>query len=322
MDSRGQQISVGIFVLIAAALLIFIVFALSGAFAGSDIVYHAKFGNAAGIGPGSSVHYIGGTKIGHVTKLQIDPKVPSQLDILFTVDKGLPIKTDSVVGIQSFSPLGENHLEINAGSRTAALAPSGATLPSKPYFGFNDIGEEFNKLSPKAQELISNLNDRVIQLRTTLDRVNDLINDKNRANVSASLEQLQGMLKEDRPQLKSTLEHVNAASAKIEPLIDQLHKTVQQADDTLKHVDSLIAENKGDIHAAIKQLREVLGSVNDLTDKLNGTLDANQDNIDQIILNLRDVSENLRQFTDDIKTRPSSLILSGTPRDRKPGDKQ
>ena len=117
------------------------------------------------------------------------------------------------------------------------------------------------------------------------------------------------MLKEDRPQLKSTLEHVNAASAKIEPLIDQLHKTVQQADDTLKHVDSLIAENKGDIHAAIKQLREVLGSVNDLTDKLNGTLDANQDNIDQIILNLRDVSENLRQFTDDIKTRPSSLIL-------------
>ncbi len=322
MDSRGQQISVGIFVLIAAALLIFIVFALSGAFAGSDIVYQAKFGNAAGIGPGSSVHYIGGTKIGHVTKLQIDSKDPSLLDIVFTVDRGLPIKTDSIVGIQSFSPLGENHLEIKAGSPTAALAPSGATLPSRPYFGFNDIGEELNKLSPKAQELISNLNDRVIQLRTTLDRVNDLINDKNRANVSASLDELHGMLKENRPQIKSTLDHVNAASAKLEPLIDQLHKTVQQASDTLNHVDSLIADNKDDIHAAVKQLREVLVSVNDLTDKLNGTLDANQDNIDQILLNLRDVSENLREFTDDIKTRPSSLILSGTPRDRKPGDKQ
>ena len=322
MDSRGQQISVGIFVLIAAALIIFIVFALSGAFAGSDIVYHAKFGNGAGIGPGSSVHYIGGTKIGHVTKLQIDPKNSSLLDIAFTVDKGLPIKTDSIVGIQSFSPLGENHLEIKAGSPTAALAPSGATLPSRPYFGFNDIGEELNKLSPKAQELISNLNERVIQLRTTLDRVNDLINDKNRANVSASLDELHGMLKENRPQIKSTLDHVNAASAKLEPLIDQLHKTVQQASDTLNHVDSLIADNKDDIRAAVKQLRQALASVNDLTDKLNGTLDANQDNIDQILLNLRDVSENLREFTDDIKTRPSSLILSGTPRDRKPGDKQ
>ncbi len=322
MDSRGQQISVGIFVIIAAALLIFIVFVLSGAFAGSDIVYHAKFANAAGIGPGSSVHYIGGSKIGHVTKLQIDPKDPSLQDIVFTVDKGLPIKTDSMVGIQSFSPLGENHLEIKAGSLKAPLAPSGATLPSKPYFGFNDIGEELNKLSPKAQELIANLNDRVIQLRTTLDRVNDLINDKNRANVSASLEELHGILKENRPQLKSTLEHVNAASVKIGPLIDELHKTVQQASDTLNHVDSLIADNKEDIRAAIKELRQALASVNDLTDKLNGTLDANQDNIDQIILNLRDVSENLREFTDDIKTRPSSLILSGTSRARKPGDKQ
>ncbi len=322
MDSRGQQISVGIFVIIAAALLIFIVFALSGAFAGSDIVYHANFANAAGIGPGSSVHYLGGTKIGHVTKVQIDAKDPGRLDILFTVDKGLPIKTDSTVTIQAFSPLGDNHLEIKAGSQNAALAPSGATLPSKPYFGFNDLGEEMNKLSPKAQELIANLNDRVIQLRTTLDRVNDLINDKNRANVTSSLEQLQGMLKEDRPQLKSTLEHANAASAKLAPLLEQLHKTSQQASDTLNHVDSIIADNKEDIRAAVKQLRQALASVNDLTDKLNGTLDANQDNIDQIILNLRDVSENLREFTDDIKTRPSSLILSGTPRARKPGDKQ
>jgi phospholipid/cholesterol/gamma-HCH transport system substrate-binding protein len=322
MDSRGQQISVGIFVLIAAALLIFIVFALSGAFAGSDIVYHAKFANAAGIGPGSSVHYIGGTKIGHVTKLLIDPKDPSFLDVAFTVDRGLPIKTDSMVGIQSFSPLGENHLEIKAGSKSAPLAPSGATLPSKAYFGFNDLADQINQLSPKAQELISNLNDRVIQLRITLDRVNDLVNDKNRANISASLDQLQGMLKEDRPQIKSTLNHVNAASAKLEPLLDQLHKTSQQASDTLNHVDSIIADNKDDIHAAVKQLRAALVSVNDLTDKLNGTLDANQDNIDQILLNLRDVSENLREFTDDIKTRPSSLILSGTPRDRKPGDKQ
>jgi phospholipid/cholesterol/gamma-HCH transport system substrate-binding protein len=322
MDSRGQQISVGLFVIIAAALLIFIVFAISGAFAGSDIVYHAKFANAAGIGPGSSVHYIGGTKIGHVTKLKIDPQDPSLLDVMFTVDRGLPIKTDSMVGIQSFSPLGENHIEIKAGSQKAPLAPSGATLPSKAYFGFNDLADQLNQLSPKAQELISNLNDRVIQLRTTLDRVNDLVNDKNRANISASLDQLQGILKENRPQIQSTLKNVNAASAKMEPLIDELRKTTQQASETLKHVDSIVADNKDDIKAAIQQLRTALVSVNELADKLNGTLDANQDNIDQILLNLREVSENLREFTDDIKTRPSSLILSRTPRDRKPGEKQ
>jgi phospholipid/cholesterol/gamma-HCH transport system substrate-binding protein len=322
MDSRRQQISVGIFVIIATALLIFIIFALTGAFAGSDTIYHARFHNAAGLEPGAAVHYAGGPKTGHVTKVQIDPTDSTQLDMTFTVEKGLPVKEDSKVAIISFSPLGDNHLEIKPGSPKAPIAPSGTWLASVPYFGFNDLADELNKLSPKAQELLANLNDRVTQLRSTLDRVNDVLNDKNRANISASLDQLQGILKENRPQIKSALNHINAASAKLEPLIDQLHKTTEQASETLKHVDSIIADNKDDIHKAIEQLRRVLVSVDSLTDKLNGTLDANQDNIDQILLNLRDVSQNLREFTDDIKNRPSSLILSKSPRERKPGDKQ
>jgi phospholipid/cholesterol/gamma-HCH transport system substrate-binding protein len=322
MDSRGQQISVGLFVIVATALLIFIVFALTGAFAGSAMVYHAKFNSAAGIEPGASVRYAGGPKIGHVTKLQIDPSDPSKIDMTFAVDSGLPIKTDSKVSIMSFSPLGDNHVEIKPGSPKAAAAPSGAVLPSTPYVGFNELTEQINQLSPKAQELMTNLNERVIQLRTTIDRVDDLINDKNRANVSASLEELHGILQENRPALRSTLKNVNAASAKIEPLIDQLHKAIDQANGTLKHVDSLMLDNKDDIRASITQLRTALASVNELTDKLNQTLDSNSDNIDQLLLNFRDVSENLRQFTDTIKARPSSLVISHSPHDRKPGDKQ
>ena len=322
MESRGQQISVGIFVLIATALLIFIVFALTGAFAGSDTIYHAKFNSAAGIEPGASVRYAGGPKIGHVTKVQIDPADPRKIEMTFTVQKGLPIKTDSKVGIMSFSPLGDNHVEISAGSPTTPTASSGAVLPSDPYLGFNDLTQQISELSPKAKELMTNLNQRVVELRTTIDRVNDMLNDKNRANVSASLDELHGILKENRPQLQTTLKNVSAASAKIEPLLDQLHKTMNQASDTLKHVDSIVADNKDDIRAAIQQLKTALASVNELTGKLNETLDSNSDNIDQILLNMRDVSENLRQFTDNIKSRPSSLVISKTPRDRKPGDKQ
>jgi phospholipid/cholesterol/gamma-HCH transport system substrate-binding protein len=322
MESRREQISVGIFVLVAVALLIFIVFALTGAFAGSDTIYHAKFNNAAGLTPGASVHYAGGQKIGKVMKMQIDPGDPSKIDMTFSVDKGLPVKTDSKVAIMSFSPLGDNHLEIKPGSQNAPLAPSGAQLTAQPYIGFNDLTEQINKLAPQAQELIANLNARVVQLKITIDRVDDLLNDQNRANVSASLADLRGMLKENRPAIQSTLKNVNAASAKIEPLIDQLRKATDQANETLKHVDSIVVDNKQDIRAAILQLRQVLGNVSELSDKLNQTLDTNQDNIDQLLLNLRDVSENLRQFTDTIKARPSSLINSSMPRDRKPGDKR
>jgi phospholipid/cholesterol/gamma-HCH transport system substrate-binding protein len=322
MESRREQISVGIFVLVATALIIFIVFALTGAFAGSDTTYHAKFANAAGLAPGASVHYAGGEKIGHVIKMQIDPADPALIDLIFTVTKNIPVKTDSKVAIMSFSPLGDNHLEIKAGSPKAPLAPSGTLLASSPYVGFNDLTEQINKLSPQAQELMTNLNARVVELRTTIERVNDLLNDQNRANITASLGDLRGILKENRPLIQTTLKNVNAASVKIEPLLDQLRATTEKANEALKHVDSLVMENKDDIRASIKELHTALISVNALTDKLNETLDSNSDNIDQLLLNFRDVSENLRQLTDNLKSRPSSLIFSHTAKDRNPGDKQ
>jgi phospholipid/cholesterol/gamma-HCH transport system substrate-binding protein len=321
MESKREQAFVGLFVIVAAALLIFTVFTLTGAFGGSQNMFHAKFSNVAGLEPGATVRYEGGPKVGRVEKVEIDPKDPTQLDLTFSVKSGVPVKTDSKVTIQSVSPLGDNHLDIRAGSPNASLAHSGALLPSVPYVGFNDLTAELDKLGPQARELIANLNDRVTQLKTTLERVNDLLNDQNRAHVASSLSELNGILSENRPQIKSTMKNVNAASEKIGPLIDQLRKTTDQANETLKHVDSLIGENRDDIRASVVKLRETLTTVSSLTQQLDQILNVNSDNIDEILYNLRQVTENLKEFTETIKTQPSSLIRSGNPHQRKPGDK-
>jgi len=319
MEAKREQAFVGFFVLIAAALLIFTVFGVTGAFQGAVKTFHSKFPNAAGLEPGASVHYAGGQKIGRVEKMQIDPGDPSLIDMTFSVKSDLPVKADSRVAILSYSPLGDNHLEILPGSPNAPLAPSGALLPSKPYLGFNDLAEQFNKLAPQAQELLANLNDRVKQLNVTLTRVNDLLNDQNRQNISASLADLHGMLGENRPVVRSALKNVNAASEKISPLLDQLHKAIDQANETLKHVDGMIGENREEVRASIVKLHESLNNVSGLTRRLDQMLDVNSENIDEILENLRHITENMREFTDIIKTQPSSLIHSGSPRQHVPG---
>ena len=58
-----------------------------------------------------------------------------------------------------------------------------------------------------------------------------------------------------------------------------------------------------------------------MSGQLQRTLDNNDYNIDELLNNLRIVSENLKQFTDTIKTRPSTLVVPGKISDRKPGDK-
>jgi phospholipid/cholesterol/gamma-HCH transport system substrate-binding protein len=320
MEAKREQVFVGIFVLIAAGLLVATVFALTGVFASSPRTFHAKFHNAAGLEPGATVRFEGGPKIGRVENLKIDPNDPSLMDMEFSVKDSIPVKTDSRVAILSFSPLGDNHLEIRAGSPDAPRATAGTLLPADPYVGFNDLTAQINKMAPQAQELLANLNDRVTQLKVTVDRVNDLLNDQNRAHVSGSLAELHGMLAENRPQIKNTLKNVNAASEKIGPLMDQLRKTIDQADGTLKKVDDMIGENKDDVRASVIKLRQSLEHVSALTAQLQTMLENNDDNIDEILNNMRIVTDNLKDFTDTIKTRPSSLVNPGSAKDRKPGD--
>jgi phospholipid/cholesterol/gamma-HCH transport system substrate-binding protein len=321
MEARREQVFVGLFVIIAALLLVATVFSLSGVLTSATRTFHAKFHNAAGIEPGGSVRFEGGPKVGRVEKIQIDPSDPSQMDIAFSMKSDIPIKTDSRVSIMSFSPLGDNHMEVRAGSPGAQKAVDGTLLPSDQYVGFNDLTAQINKLAPQAQELLTNLNERVTQLKVTVDRVNDLLNDKNRQNVSASLADLHGMLAENRPQIKNTLNNVNAATQKLGPLLDQIQKTVDQADGTLKKVDGLVDQNKGDIRASVVMLKKSLQNVSSITAQLQTMLDNNDYNIEELLNNLRIVSENLKEFTDTIKTRPSTLINPAAPRDRKPGDK-
>lgn len=320
MEAKREQVFVGLFVIIAATLLLITVFSLSGAFAGPARHYHARFHNAAGLERGTTVRYGGGPKIGRVEAVRIDSKDPTFMDMEFSVKEDLPIKTDSHVAILSFSPVGDNHLEVKPGSLSAPRAPDGAELPADQYVGFNELSEQFNKILPQAQDLMTNLNQRIKDLSVTITRVNDLLNDQNRTNISASIADLRGMLNEDRPVIKSTLNNVNGASSKIGPLVDDLKKTSDQANDTLKKLDAILGENREDIRASIKKLRESLNNVNSITRRLDQTTDVNTETIDQLLENLREVSENLREFTDIIKTRPSELIRSTSPHVHKPGE--
>jgi phospholipid/cholesterol/gamma-HCH transport system substrate-binding protein len=320
MGSKSEQAMVGLFVLIATAVLIATVFALTGAFGGSTSSFRAYFPFAGGLEPGATVRYAGGPKVGRVEKLQLDPKDASRIEITFSVKSGLPVKTDSHVKIMSLSPLGDNHLELVPGSEKAALAQSGTVLISDPYVDFNAITSKINDLAPHAQELLTTLNERAAELKVTLARVNDLLSDQNRANLAGTLAETRGMIAENRAPVKSTVQHLNSASEKLEPLLQDLRKTSAQANETLSHVDSLIGENRADIRQAVVELRKSLTTITDLTGRLDQTLDVNSENIDELLENLRHVSQNLKEFTNTIKTRPYTLIRSSTPREHKTGE--
>jgi phospholipid/cholesterol/gamma-HCH transport system substrate-binding protein len=320
MAGKRDQVFVGLFVIVAAAVLIGMVFAISGVFGRTAKTYHAYFPFAGGLEQGATVRYAGGPKVGRVEKLAIDPQNPGRIDVVFSVQTDLPVKMDSHAKIMSMSPLGDNHLEILPGGAQTALAPPGSLLPSDTYVDFNALTAQINDLAPQAKQLIQSLNERATELKVTVDRVNDLLNAQNRANLSATLADTRGLIEENRPEIKSTIHHLNEVSLKIEPLLQDLRNTSAEANKALTHIDELLGENRADVRQAVIDLRKSLTTLTDITGRVDQTLDVNSENIDELLDNFRRVSQNLKEFTDTIKKRPYTLIRATNPPDHKPGE--
>ncbi len=325
MNSVREQAWVGLFVLVAAALLIATVLAVSGTFSQGGIAHSSFFKFAGGLAPGTTVRYAG-VKAGRVAAVRVDPQDSTRVRIDFTVPRGIPVKTDSVAKITSLGALDENFLELSAGTKDGPLAPPGSVINSEETIGIGDLGAMIGDLAPVAHDTLESLNQRLGELKVTVARVNDLLDDGNRANVRSALVNLnsglvnvRSMLAEERPKVSATLTNVQEASAKFGPLFDNLQTAIKQANATLSNVNSLVTDNRQDVRGSVEALRQTLLKTSALIDQVKSTMSYQTPNVDQTMDNVRVASDNLKDLTETLKRRPSTLIRGGTAKERKPG---
>jgi phospholipid/cholesterol/gamma-HCH transport system substrate-binding protein len=339
MDTTRERTLVGLFVLIAGGLLLGTMIVISGAMGGATVPHRAYFKYAGGVQPGTPVRY-GGMLVGKVQRVRVDPGNTSRIEIEVTVNRDAPLKTDSVAKITTLGPLSDNYIEITTGSEHAALAPPGSALRSAESFGLSELGDAAQAMLPDVQKALQKLNQNLDGLQITLTRANDLLNDRNRANIGSSLNNLEhlvaevrpkatesldnvnGLLADARPKVSTSLTNVQELTVKLTPLLDDLKVTTARANDTLAHVDSTLMENRPDIRTSVTGLRDTVAKSTVLLNELNQTLDTNSANIDEILANVRMATENLRALTETVMRSPASLIRGIKVADRKPGDIQ
>jgi phospholipid/cholesterol/gamma-HCH transport system substrate-binding protein len=337
MSVAGERTLVGIFVLIAAGLVFGTVIMVSGGFGGSGVPHPTYFKFAGGIQPGGAVRF-GGLSAGKVKSIKVDPGNTTRIEVQLVVSKDVPVKTDSVARITTLGALGDNYVEISTGSQSAALLPSGAVLKSEESFGLGQLGDLFNSLMPQVQAVLGKVGTDLDGLQVTIDRANDLLNDKNRANlggtlqtvhdmlndtrpkVAMTLDNLNGLLTDTRPQLAATFTDVRGLLTKVGPVLDDLKVTTTRANDLLAHVDATVVENRADIRTSVIGLRDTLAKAQGMLDQVNSMLDQNSPNIDAVLDNLRLATENIRGLTETLERSPASIIRGVKVQDRRPGD--
>jgi phospholipid/cholesterol/gamma-HCH transport system substrate-binding protein len=319
MNSRREQVWVGLFVLVAAALLVGTALSVAGVFSRGNIPHRAYFKFAGGLEPGAAVRF-GGMKAGSVQAVRVDPEDSTRIEVDFNVARDIPLKADSVAKIASLGALGDNYVELTTGTRQAAAAAPGSLVRSSESISFSDLGDMVAELEPSARQVLQNLNQRLNELQVTVARANDLLSDQNRSNVSASLVNANSMLAESRPKVSATLTNVQSASAQLRPRLDDLKKTLAQANDALGHIDAVVLENRQDVRSSVVELRQTLLTASSVMDQLDRTLDYNIDNVDQTLENVRVTTQHLKDLTETLRRRPYTLIRADKPRERKPGE--
>ncbi len=337
MDALRERTLVGLFVLIAGALLVGTMVVISGSLGGATVSHRIYFKFAGGVQAGAPVRY-GGMLVGKVEKVRVDPGNSTRIEIDITVRRDAPLKTDSVAKLSTLGPLSDNYIEITTGSERAALAQPGSALLSAEAFGLAQLGDAAEAMLPDVQKALQKLNQNLDGLQVTLSRANDLLNDQNRASIAGtlsgldhmvaevrpkaneSLDNLNGILADSRPKVSTSLSNVQDLTNRLGPLLDSLNATTARANETLGHVDSTLMENRTDIRAAVTGLRDTLAKSTGLLTELNQTLDQNSGNIDALLDNLRMTTENLRTLTETLMHSPASLIRGIKAPERKPGD--
>src|SRR5215469_11025133 len=128
MDAVRERTLVGFFVIVAAALLLGTIAAISGGLGAATVRHRAYFKFAGGVQTGAPVRY-GGMLVGKVEKVHVDPRNSTQIEIDFAVNRDAPVKIDSVAKISTLGPLTDNYIEISTGSEHSPLAAPGSALP-------------------------------------------------------------------------------------------------------------------------------------------------------------------------------------------------
>src|SRR5262245_3830044 len=155
MAKREDEIKVGLVVVVATVLFLAALITVGGVnlLRKKHVTYTTHFKFAGGLEPGAFVRF-GGLKVGVVDSADIDSQDTTRVRVRIAVKDKTPIRQDSRAKISTLGPLGENYLEISAGTREAPLLAPGGEIATDEVVQMADILNNLNAATLNANTLI------------------------------------------------------------------------------------------------------------------------------------------------------------------------
>jgi len=272
---------VGAFVLVLGAVLIAGVLWLAsgGAFQKQYDLYLAiENESVAGLNLNAPVKY-NGVDVGKVREIRLDPGNPERVNLLFAIERGTPIKEDTVAVLKTQGLTGIAYVELSGGARDAPplRATAGSEYPvirTKP------------SLSARLENVLTTV---LAKLDSTSGHIDAILSDENRAAFKSALADIatvartvaarKDALDAGMANAARTFENASRATAQAGPVIDRIGRSADAVEkmgneialasaSAGKTADSVGADVKRFTGETLPQLERLLGELSVLTTSL------------------------------------------------------
>jgi phospholipid/cholesterol/gamma-HCH transport system substrate-binding protein len=308
MESKVNYAAVGVFVIGLGISLILAVLwlAAGGEFQHRTSRYESVSNESvAGLNVNAPVK-LRGVDVGKVKSIDINPDNDEQVRLVYEIQDGTPIKTDTLATLTSQGLTGIAYVELSGGSASAPAlqVPADGGLPRIP-------------MRPSLTARLESVLSRVLaSVDKTSANLNAVFSDENRAQLTKTLADL------------ATITHTIAARK------DAIDRMIANADRTMDHTATASAH----IGAALDKVSHAADAVDVAADRL-GTLGTNADRtvkdvggdvhrftsealpqLEDMMNELSALAASLRRLSDQTAANPASLVRGTAPARKGPGE--
>ena len=298
MDTKVNYAAVGIFVIGLGALLLAAILWLA---AGGEV--HHKIDlyqslsteSVAGLNLNAPVKYRG-VDVGKVRDIRLVPDNPQIVQLVYAIDDGTPVKTDTVATLTTQGLTGIAYIELSGGSPSApALVPktSGEVpiIPTKP------------SLTARLEQVLTRV---LASVDRTSQNLNGVFSDENKKALTLALDnvaRLSQTLADRRDSIDAMLRNADRTAANAARLSGELDHTIARIDRAADSFDAMSRSVDGTAANANRTVTAVGAAT------CSAFTNETVPQMENLMNDLSVLSASLRRLSEQTERNPKSLIF-------------
>ena len=308
MESKVNFAAVGLFVIVlTVAMIAGVLWLSSGKYNQKSYDTYQTYmsESVSGLNLNAAVRYRG-VDVGRVRRIALAPGNVELVQITLDIERGTPVKEDTLATLQTQGLTGIAYVELTAGRQSS---PALAVRAGEAYPVIASAPSLMNRLETSIPALLANLN-------RVSDSVNSLLDDDNRRALKTTLADL-SLLSRTLAARSTTIDATLASTARTMESAARVAADLPRLAQRVERTADAFDRMAGEIAGAGASARGTLeGSRADLAQFTGATLPE----LRELVAELRGLTATLRRAGDAVERNPSLLLYGRQPAKRGPGE--